>query len=218
MMGSPKNLVEFAIGFSLTEGLIENIHEIYDIEIIDHITSYEIQLTISQKTFNQLKIKRRSMLGRTGCGVCGIESIELLDLSPQPILNPLVELPITTQHIKQITTDLSMHQTISNQTGGAHAAAWCSFNGQINNTFEDVGRHNALDKLIGYLAKNKIDFNTGFVFMSSRGSYELVRKVARMNIKLLATISAPTSLAIDIAHKAQVKLICFCRKNGFVEY
>ena len=104
------------------------------------------------------------------------------------------------------------------KTGGAHAAAWCNNNGEVLRVYEDVGRHNALDKLIGYLLLNKIEIFHGFIFISSRGSFELVRKIARMNIPLLATISAPTSLAVEIAKKAKVALICFCRNDRFIEY
>lgn len=158
------------------------------------------------------------MLGRTGCGVCGIESIELLDMEPDPINNPLERLSVSTVIIEQASRELLGHQFLMSKTGGAHAAAWCNNNGEVLKVFEDVGRHNALDKLIGYLSINKIEVANGFVFISSRGSYELVRKVARMNIQLLATISAPTSMAIEIARKSKVALICFCRNNRFIEY
>jgi FdhD protein len=104
------------------------------------------------------------------------------------------------------------------ETGGVHAAAWCTHEGAIVKAFEDVGRHNGLDKLVGYLALRGIDMRSGFAFMSSRASYELARKAARMNMPMLATISAPSSLAIDIATQAGLKLVSFCRKDGFVEY
>ena len=103
-------------------------------------------------------------------------------------------------------------------TGGVHAAAWCGFDGAILAAFEDVGRHNALDKLVGHLALNGTDFGAGFAFMSSRASYELARKAARVGMPMLATISAPSSLAIDIAQQAGLKLVSFCRQGGFVEY
>jgi FdhD protein len=104
------------------------------------------------------------------------------------------------------------------ETGGVHAAAWCAADGTIAAVFEDVGRHNALDKLIGHLALSGTELRSGFVFMSSRASYELARKTARMGIPMLATISAPSSLAIDIAAQAGLKLASFCRQDGFVEY
>jgi FdhD protein len=104
------------------------------------------------------------------------------------------------------------------KTGGVHAAAWCSPEGAVQKVFEDVGRHNALDKLIGHLALRRVPTQDGFVFLSSRASYELVRKAARMDIGMVATISAPTTLAIRIARDAGMTLASFCRQNGFVEY
>jgi len=218
MMATPCDIKEYAIGFTLSEGIVEIASEIYDIDIISHESSIEVELTISQKSFFALKAKRRSMLGKSGCGVCGIESIELLNLSPTPITNSQKKLLLSTTVIEKASKELLQHQFLMAKTGGAHAAAWCNLNGEIFKVFEDVGRHNALDKLIGYLALHKIDVSCGFVFMSSRGSYELVRKIVQMNIPLLATISAPTSLAIETAKKAHVSLICFCRNNRFVEY
>ncbi len=218
MMATPTDLKEFAVGFTLTEGIVGSPEDIYDTEIVVHDTNVEIKLTLSQQSFSQLKTQRRAMLGRTGCGVCGIENIELLDLNPDPINHPLEKLSVSTTTIERASKQLLQHQFLTAKTGGAHAAAWCHHDGEVLKAFEDVGRHNALDKLIGYLALNEIEISQGFVFMSSRGSYELVRKVARMNIALLATISAPTSLAIEIAKKAKVALICFCRNNRFIEY
>ena len=104
------------------------------------------------------------------------------------------------------------------ETGGIHAAAWCNRDGDVLDVFEDVGRHNALDKLIGRLARRRANLHDGFVFLSSRASYELVRKAARVGIPMIATISAPTSLAIDVAREAGVRLVGFCRNDGFVEY
>ena len=218
MMATPCDLKEFAVGFTLTEGIVDSLADIYDVDIDIYASSVEVNLTISQQSFFQFKAHRRTMLGRTGCGVCGIESIELLDLNPQPINKPLETLSVSTAIIELASKKLLQHQFLMSKTGGAHAAAWCNKNGEVLKVFEDVGRHNALDKLIGYLLLNKSDLSNGFVFISSRGSYELVRKVARMNITLLATISAPTSLAIEIAKKAKVALICFCRNNRFIEY
>jgi FdhD protein len=114
--------------------------------------------------------------------------------------------------------ELAGRQALMRDTGGVHAAAWCSVDGAIVRACEDVGRHNALDKLIGHLALDGVDMRRGFVFMSSRGSYELVRKAARMRIPVLATISAPSTLAIDIAAQAGMRLLGFCREHGCVEY
>jgi FdhD protein len=165
-----------------------------------------------------LKGKRRALAGRTGCGVCGIESIELLDLQPEKIARRTDAANVPPSAIESAARELPGRQILMRETGGIHAAAWCDPDGSIVEVFEDVGRHNALDKLIGGLARRREDMQDGFVFMSSRASYELVRKAARMNIALLATISAPTSLAIDIAQRAGMRLLSFCLQDGFVAY
>ncbi|MDF3838689.1 formate dehydrogenase accessory sulfurtransferase FdhD [Cupriavidus basilensis] len=217
MMATPCDLEEFAIGFALTEGIVGSVHDIFDIEATMHAASAEVHLTIGQQAFLALKDKRRALAGRTGCGVCGIESLQMLDLTPAPVAQPTPPLALGAV-IARAVRELPGHQTLMAATGGVHAAAWCGLDGAIVKVFEDVGRHNALDKLVGYLARQRIDMTRGFVFLSSRASYELARKAARMNIPLLATISAPTSLAIDIAQQAGMMLVSFCRQDGFVEY
>jgi FdhD protein len=142
----------------------------------------------------------------------------LLDLQPQKIARRQGAPDVSPSAIESAARELPDRQILMRETGGVHAAAWCKPDGSIVEVFEDVGRHNALDKLIGGLARRQEDMQDGFVFLSSRASYELVRKTARMNIALLATISAPTSLAIDIAQRARIRLLSFCRQDGFVEY
>jgi FdhD protein len=218
MMATPLDLEEFAIGFSLTEGIVDRISDVFEVDVIPHAASIEIQLTISQGAFQHLKGKRRALAGRTGCGVCGIESIELLDLQPEKVPLRSAAVAVTSSAVERAVLQLPDKQHLMKQTGGVHAAAWCLPDGTIAEAFEDVGRHNALDKLIGRLMRRRIDLQSGFVFLSSRASYELVRKSARVGIPMLATISAPTSLAIQIAQEAGIRLLSFCRRNGFVEY
>ncbi|WP_070269563.1 formate dehydrogenase accessory sulfurtransferase FdhD [Duganella sp. HH101] len=219
MMVTPRELEAFALGFALTEGLVGKASDVFDIELREHARSFEVALTIAQEDFMQLKQQRRSMAGRSGCGVCGVESLELLDLQPSPIEAPaLHDEAALPPAIARAAAELGGHQQLMRATGGVHAAAWCAVDGAVLRVCEDVGRHNALDKLIGHLAREGVDMRRGFVFMSSRASYELVRKVARMNIPMLATISAPSTLAIDIAAEAGVKLVSFCRQDGCVEY
>lgn len=219
MMVTPRELQPFAMGFLLTEGLVAKAADVYDIETREHARSFEVEITIAQENFVQLKQQRRSMAGRSGCGVCGIESLELLDLKPgritAPALHDEASLPPA---IARAAAQLGGHQQLMRATGGVHAAAWCDASGAVLKVCEDVGRHNALDKLIGHLALDGVDMRGGFVFMSSRASYELVRKAARMNIPMLATISAPSTLAIDVASEAGIKLVSFCRQDGCVEY
>jgi FdhD protein len=219
MMVTPRDLQPFAMGFALTEGLVAKAADIFDIEVHEHARSFEIDITIASQEFVQLKQQRRSMAGRSGCGVCGIESLELLDLQPERIdAAPLHAQGALQPAIAAAAAQLGQYQELMRATGGVHAAAWCDAQGNVLRVCEDVGRHNALDKLIGHLSLDGVDMRRGFVFMSSRASYELVRKAARMHIPMLATISAPSTLAIDIAAEAGIKLVSFCRQDNCVEY
>lgn len=218
MMATPLDLEAFAVGFSLTEGIVGRNAEIHDLEVRVRRHSAEVQMRIGEHAFAAMKARRRSLAGRTGCGVCGIESIELLDLLPARIREPAKRLAPSREVIQRAVEALPSHQRLMQATGGVHAAAWCSERGEILHVFEDVGRHNGLDKLIGHLAMQRVAMDGGFVLLSSRASYELVRKAARMNIQLLATISAPTSLAIRIAEQAGLRLFSFCRKDGYIDY
>ncbi|WP_433705467.1 formate dehydrogenase accessory sulfurtransferase FdhD [Paraburkholderia sacchari] len=218
MMATPIDLDDFALGFALSEGIVERASDVFEIETFLHAEGAEVHLRVSQEAFMALKDKRRALAGRTGCGVCGIESIELLDLHPARIpLSPTAP-TISRTAVERAARELRDHQRLMHATGGIHAAAWCDGDGKIVQVFEDVGRHNALDKLIGWLARARIDTAQGFIFLSSRASYELVRKAARVPAHTLATISAPTSLAIAVAQEAGIRLLSFCRGDGFVEY
>jgi FdhD protein len=218
MMATPCHLEQLAVGFALSEGIVARRAEIFDVEAELVCGGAEVRLEIAQPAFLALKDHRRSLAGRTGCGVCGIESLGLLDLSPGRITPPSHPLAADAAIIARAASELPAQQRLNQLTGCAHAAAWCGLDGEVRAVFEDVGRHNALDKLIGHLALQDASPGDGFVFMSSRASYELVRKAARVNIPMLATISAPTALAVDIARRAGVVLASFCRQNGFVEY
>ncbi|MBU9300545.1 formate dehydrogenase accessory sulfurtransferase FdhD [Burkholderia multivorans] len=218
MMATPIDLDAFGVGFALSEGIVERASDVFDIDTVYRAGSAEVQLTVSQQAFMALKAHRRALAGRTGCGVCGIESIAQLDLHPPRIGAAGSAADIAADAVARAARTLPARQTLMHATGGIHAAAWCDRDGNVLDVFEDVGRHNALDKLIGCLARRRADFGAGFVFLSSRASYELVRKAARVGIPMLATISAPTSLAIDVAREAGIRLLGFCRNDGFVEY
>ncbi|WP_256081474.1 formate dehydrogenase accessory sulfurtransferase FdhD [Massilia sp. YIM B04103] len=217
MMATPRDLEAFAVGFALTEGIVGSRSEIYDVELRQLPGAAEVQLRIAQAAFMRLKERRRSLAGRTGCGVCGIDSLALLDLDPAPMPASALPDPLAPA-IERAARELGRYQVLMRQTGGVHAAAWCGLDGAVLCVFEDVGRHNAMDKLVGHLAMRGLDLRQGFGYLSSRASYELARKAARVQIPMLATISAPTSLAIDIARQARLKLVSFCRADGFVEY
>jgi FdhD protein len=222
MMCTPRDLEAFAVGFAISEGIVGRGSDIQDIEVELHDDSElphaEVQLQVVQQAFVALKEKRRALAGRTGCGVCGIESIDLLDLTPERVPDTGFLQRLAPDAIARAARELPRHQALTRLTGGLHAAAWCDAEGAIRLAFEDVGRHNALDKLIGQLVLNRADTQDGFVFLSSRASYELVRKAARVDVPMVATISAPSSLAIAIARKAGVRLVSFCREAGYVDY
>ena len=218
MMATPTELEQLAIGFALSEGIVAHRKEIYALELEAACEGFSVQLEIAQPAFMALKSRRRALAGRTGCGICGIESLTMLDLKPERLPAHLPPLALGAQAIARASAGLRQAQQLMAHTGGVHAAAWCDLAGNILCVHEDVGRHNALDKLIGHLADSRVDVRSGFVFMSSRASYELVRKAARLQLPVLATISAPTTLAVQMAEQAGICLLSFCRSNGFVRY
>ncbi|MGU7775381.1 formate dehydrogenase accessory sulfurtransferase FdhD [Burkholderia sp. MR1-5-21] len=222
MMCTPRDLEAFAVGFAISEGIVARGSDIKDIEVVLHADAplpyAEVHLEVVQQAFAALKDKRRALAGRTGCGVCGIESIDLLDLAPERVPDTGFLARLAPDALARAAGELPAHQALTKLTGGLHAAAWCDATGAIRVAFEDVGRHNALDKLIGSLVLARADTTDGFVFLSSRASYELVRKAARVGMPMVATISAPSSLAIAIAQQAGLRLVSFCRASGHVDY
>ncbi|EXD37556.1 formate dehydrogenase family accessory protein FdhD [Acinetobacter sp. 479375] len=215
MMATPTDLDVFAKGFSLSEGILQHLAELYTLDIVENELGIQVEMTISSRAFAALKQHRRAMTGRTGCGLCGIESLQQLHQDVTLVSTKFLSTWLN--DIPQAVLQLNAKQKITALTGGAHAAALV-VNGEICILFEDVGRHNALDKLLGYIAQQQLDVSNGFVLMTSRASYELVRKCARQNIALLACISAPTSLAIEMAKHSGLALAAFCRGHGYVLY
>lgn len=214
MLATPLHLEEFALGFSLSEGFLTGRHELYELEIKHTPAGIEVAMTVSNRAFEQLKRQKRALAGRSGCGLCGLESLQQLELDAPKIQQPYPAAWLSL--IPAALLRLPEYQPLNHLTGGAHAAAWVNADGQLLAVFEDVGRHNALDKLIGYLCLQNQDFGEGFVVMTSRASYELVRKCTRLGIRLLASISAPTALAIELADKANLGLVSFCRGESMV--
>ncbi|WOH36575.1 formate dehydrogenase accessory sulfurtransferase FdhD [Thalassotalea fonticola] len=221
MMATPCNLLDFAIGFSLSEGIIRQPADILEHEIIEAEHGIEIQLSISSRLFSELKHKRRSLMGNSGCGLCGVESLEQT-IKTRATLPPTAVLP--NEVIQQALSEFTQQQLLNNKTGSAHAAAYCSIQtGEIIAIREDVGRHNALDKLMGNLAQLKDELpeqeiTPGFVLVSSRASYEMVDKTIAAGINHLVSISAATSKAIQWALQHQLNLIGFARSERLVEY
>jgi len=219
MMATPQDLAAFALGFALSEGIIDGPADCYGIEVQGGSgEAIEVQLDIASRHFARLKDRRRSLAGRTGCGVCGIDSLQALDLQPQPLVPPAWAQQITLATLARAFSELPAHQPLNRQAGAIHAAAWARLDGGIAVAMEDVGRHNALDKLLGHMAQQQLLGTPGFVAMTSRASYELVRKCARLGLPVLATISAPTTLAIQIARQARLQLYGLCRGSRAVRY
>lgn len=230
MLATPQDLEDFALGFSLSEGILQNKSELYDVEIVAQSQGIELRLEVASEAFAKLKERRRNLTGRTGCGLCGAESLE------QALRLPALENParekndalqasiheasgasIKAASILVAFKALQTKQVLQQATGATHASAWVNAEGEVVMLREDVGRHNAMDKLIGALAKSAKQQN-GFVLTSSRASVEMVQKVALAGYHILAAISAPTGLAIRIAQTYGVTLVGFLREQQFVIY
>jgi FdhD protein len=213
MMMTPSDLEDFALGFSLSEQILRSTNQLHDLEIVQNEYGVELQMQIANEAFSQIQAKRRQMSGRSGCGVCGIESLQ--QLQPDVRRVNYAE-PPSFSVLQNALESMQQAQKLQHECGAVHAAAWISNTGECLALREDVGRHNAFDKLIG--AKNQQHFAQGFALLSSRASYELVMKAASQHIATLATISAPTSLALELAKKANMNLIGFVRPEKQVIY
>ncbi|WVD62212.1 formate dehydrogenase accessory sulfurtransferase FdhD [Orbus mooreae] len=213
MMATPKDLEHFAIGFSLTEGIIESPNEIYGIDIEQTAQGIEVLIELSSRRFAELKHKRRNLTGRTGCGICGTEQIDevckVLPHLPETTQISITDFANTLQYLKQV-------QIVGEQTGCTHAAVWLSLTGQFIAGFEDIGRHVALDKLLGYRAKQQNQ--QGIILVSSRASYEMVQKAANCGVEVLFAVSAATSMAVDMAKQCNLTLVGFFRGHKGVIY
>ncbi|MGA9575379.1 MAG: formate dehydrogenase accessory sulfurtransferase FdhD [Lysobacterales bacterium] len=208
MMATPTALEDFAIGFSLTEGIIRRPSDVLEVSVFEREKGLELAMTVNRDCFEQLAVQRRNLVGRTGCGLCGAESLDQAVRGPATVTG---RLSVTAAALQAAVRSLQVHQPLQALTGAVHGAAWCSTAGEILAAREDVGRHNALDKLIGHLARTGFDPGTGFALVSSRASYEMVYKAAAAGIELLAAVSAPTTLAIDFAQRSGITLVGFAR-------
>ncbi|EMI5492273.1 formate dehydrogenase accessory sulfurtransferase FdhD [Providencia stuartii] len=209
MMATPKDLQDFAVGFSLSEGIIQSGQEIRGIDIVQGChRGIEIHIELSSRRFMGLKERRRNLAGRTGCGICGTEQLD-------EIFKPIMPLPFTQtfslSYLDHALTELKKVQEIGAITGCTHAAAWISPTGELVGGCEDVGRHVALDKLLGM--KHRQNWQQGAVLVSSRASYEMVQKAASCGAEILFAVSAATSLAIEVAEKSNLTLVGFCRQG-----
>jgi FdhD protein len=215
MLASPSNLEDFGAGFSLTEGIVDHLGEIYEYSVEQEDAGMTVQMRVAGDKMMRLKERKRSMAGRTGCGLCGAESLQHAIRTPQPVPNGHT---LTAAALHNAFDQLRPRQLLQLQTGATHAAAWLAANGEVSIVREDIGRHNAVDKLIGALLRSGEDVSAGAVIVTSRASYEILQKVAAAGIQALAAISAPTGLAIRMAEDANITLLGFVREGRHVAY
>jgi len=213
MMVTPADLEDFAVGFTLSEGIAKAPDDIKSVEIRTHEEGLVAEIEIAPECFEQIIEGRRNLVGQTGCGLCGIEDLEHAIRS----FEPLDRAPaLDRQAIFRAVDGLREHQNLNRQTGAVHAAGFVTPEGEYLAVREDVGRHNALDKLIGFLVRSGRLCEPGMVVLSSRCSFELVQKMLAVRLSVLVTISAPTSLAMDLAERYRLTLIALARSDSML--
>lgn len=229
MLASPTDLPDFALGFSLSEGVLDSPDDLLEIDADESAEGITLRLRIGGAAFHRLKVRRRSLAGRTGCGLCGVEALSQVvrDIPPLPRSGARFE-PAA---VGAAFAALRSRQRLHDATGAVHAAAWASADGTIELIREDVGRHNALDKLIGALARQDGpapardaaagvggSSGAGFIAVSSRASVEMVQKAVIAGAPLLAAASAATTLAVDVARASRLTLVGFVRSDRLTVY
>ena len=226
MMATPTALEDFAVGFSLSEGLLHGVDELRDLRVDHAEAGVSVHLEVSPRAFDRFKDRRRQLAGRTGCGLCGIDSLQAFQdtLPERTLVAPPAGAMDLSAAVRRALQALPRSQALQARSGGCHAAAWATPDGHIACVREDVGRHNALDKLIGALAlagqlpAASSGPSAGLVVVSSRASHEMVSKCVRAGVGTLGAISAPTSLAISLAQRSGLRLFGFCRGEAAVAY
>src|SRR4029077_19532730 len=215
MLATPADLEDYAVGFTLSEGLVTRADEIRGVEVIQGAASADVKITVAWERFTQLVQRRRNLAGRTGCGLCGAETAAdaIRETGPVP-----AGVSITSAELHAAIGQVSGRQPINARTGSVHAAAWVVPGVGIQVVREDVGRHNALDKTIGALSRAQADFSAGYSLIPSRASYEMVQKCATVGIALLVALSAPTAFAVRLAERSGLTLVAFARTNQHVVY
>lgn len=214
MLATPADLDDFALGFALTEGWIERPAELYGTEAMTAADGIELHLQLASARVWALRERRRLLAGRTGCGLCGVESLAQVsrDLPRVPAV------PVALAALARAQRELAARQPLNALTGAVHAAAWCSLDGQVQLVREDIGRHNALDKLVGAMARAGAAPQDGFIAITSRASFEMVQKAAAAGVGVLAAVSAPTARAVRSAQALGLLLAGFVRGDDAVVY
>jgi FdhD protein len=208
MMATPADFEDFAVGFTLTEAVVPSRDAIQSVEVVRYSQGVELQVTIPQAAADALAERGRQLVGQTGCGLCGVQTVAEA-LRPTRTVGAVWS--VDPAALWRAEAALSERQTLNRATASVHAAAWATADGELAVVREDVGRHNALDKVLGALARSGIDPSTGFVVMTSRASYELVQKATTAGIPMLAAVSRPTGLAIRLADASGLTLVALLR-------
>lgn len=215
MLCSPVDLEDFALGFSITENIVRQPADVQSIRVYQRSKGIEVRIAIPETCSASISDKGKNLTGRTGCGLCGATTLEQA-IKPLKSVGP--GLPLQASQLQAAFETMRQRQSINQLTGAVHAAAWLDAQQGVVKVREDVGRHNALDKLIGSLIKSQYRFDQGWLLVTSRASYEMVQKAASVGITLLAAISAPTALAIQLAEKSGMTLVGFARNDNHVIY
>ncbi len=215
MMATPLDLEDFALGFSITEELIGGPGDIERVEVVPYSQGIEIQVAVSAACEVVIGARTRRLTGRTGCGVCGADGVAAVLKTIHAVPEGLA---VTPAAIQAALAGLSALQPLNQATGAVHAAGWATAEGDLRIVREDVGRHNALDKVVGAVLKQRIDPATGFVVVTSRASFEMVQKTATLGAPLLAAISGPTGLAVRVALESGLTLVGFARGTNLTAY
>jgi len=211
MVASPQDLEDFATGFSFTEGIIDSIDDIRSIAVAEDGEGLKLIVALASDKLQRHLARGRNLAGRTGCGVCGIGDLDAL---PRATMLPGIPAALRIGAIRRALDELPERQKLNAVTGAVHAAAWCEPDGRIAAVREDVGRHNALDKLVGHLLHQRTDPLSGFLVITSRCSFEMVEKAAAFGARALVAISAPTSFAIERARGYGITLVAIARRDG----
>jgi FdhD protein len=208
VMCTPLDLEDLAAGFSVTEGIVGDATGLERVEVVRASHGIELQIQIPMSRHERLSERSRTLMARTACGLCGIETINDAMRVPEHVIHSL---DISRDALFLAAQDLGARQTINNETSTVHAAAWANQFGEIQLVREDVGRHNALDKLFGAMLRTSTPIRDGFVVITSRASYEMVQKAAVCGVEILAAVSRPTGLAVRFAQQTGVTLVALLR-------
>jgi FdhD protein len=215
MMATPRDLEDMGVGFTISESLVADYSELRGAELDTSSGAFELRLSVVGSRLGEMLQRRRNLTGRTGCGVCGAETIEDAIRRPPPVATggetSREQLVAALRRLREL-------QPLGALAGSLHAAAWVSWEGEVQLVREDVGRHNALDKLIGAKLRGGQGFADGYVMVTSRASYEMVQKAATLGIRMLVAVSAPTSLGVELALECGLTLVGFAREEQQVVY